>query len=55
MLISSGLWLRAEAKAAAPCSVHYIRIYGHGFGILFFGLGGPNMPSAPLFFGGLGP
>ena len=44
-----------EQGAAAPCGVNKIRIYGHGVGIFLFGLGGPNIPSLPLFFAQFGP
>jgi len=36
-------------------SVNNIGIYGHCVAIFLFGLGGPNIPSLPLFFGQFGP
>jgi len=45
----------AMDRTGAPCGVNKIRIYGHGVGIFLFGLGGPNIPSLPLFFGQFGP
>jgi len=42
LMIISGIY-RHHRPAAAPCSVHCIRIFGYGGGMSLFGLGGQHV------------
>jgi len=52
------LYLRVKTEpplVAAPSGVNRNQIYGHGGGIVLFGLGGPNIINLPLFHWEWGP